>query len=252
MSLSYPEASAKFKSGQISWDEYLDQLLARFAGDGHPDDDDRIPWGLLETDPFAYGLWAWSEDITWYKGEFCKASSKHQVHRPIHYSANAHTYLTCRIDPNKLKPLFTAYRDGRNVEAMNTLLETLDEGVDRTAAKKLIAQLALQDRRADVLAWILNVGEISFEVCFRAEADKVDGSRDPETFKVLEQSSFRALVPRQNPTPARIAEASRSSLESSDTNDDDSGNHGNTGDGSEGLALDPAQFDYGGKYPVPW
>jgi hypothetical protein len=70
MSLTLTQAARKYKSGELSWDDYLDQLLALLAGDGHEDDEERPAGpGLLEyIDPVAGYFYSWSKDMDWWIG----------------------------------------------------------------------------------------------------------------------------------------------------------------------------------------
>jgi hypothetical protein len=52
----------------LSWDEYLDQLLARLAGDGH-EDDARGQGSLEYIDPMAAYIYSWSRDMDWWIGD---------------------------------------------------------------------------------------------------------------------------------------------------------------------------------------
>lgn len=61
MWLTYLDASRQYKSGTLTWDEYIDQLLSRAAGGGHIDDEKQGGFPeLSREDPFAYTVWLWS------------------------------------------------------------------------------------------------------------------------------------------------------------------------------------------------
>lgn len=85
-----------------------------------------------------------------------------------------------------------------------------------------LAFLALKERQAKALEMCLNHDDgFPYEAYFVDEADHVEKSQDPETFRVLEQSDLREHYPRLPPGP--------------------------------GKDEDPAvTFDRGGKYPVDW
>jgi hypothetical protein len=65
-----------------------------------------------------------------------------------------------------------------------------------------LAHLALEDRKAETLKWLLDEGGVWNALGFEHEANCVDEATDPETFKVIEESDFRKLWPRRPPTPA--------------------------------------------------
>jgi hypothetical protein len=72
MSLTINQAARKYKSGDLSWSDYLDQILPRLAGDGHEEDEEEpAGLGLLEhIDPFASYIYTWSKDMEWWLGRF--------------------------------------------------------------------------------------------------------------------------------------------------------------------------------------
>jgi hypothetical protein len=88
----------------------------------------------------------------------------------------------------------------------------------------------LQDRRSDILKLCLDQGGFAFEHYFEDAADRFqNASDDPETFKVLEESKFRELYPRQAPRNEEDVEEEP--------------------EGEE----DPSKvFDRGGRLPVDW
>jgi hypothetical protein len=69
--MTFNQAARKYKSGDLSWNDYIDLLLARLAGDGHEDDEeDAAGPGLLEhIDPLAAHIYDWSEDMEFWIGE---------------------------------------------------------------------------------------------------------------------------------------------------------------------------------------
>lgn len=86
-----------------------------------------------------------------------------------------------------------------------------------------MALLALKKRQAKMLEMCLNLeGGFPYEAYFVDEADRVEESKDPETFRVLERSTLREYYPRQPP-------------------------------GGPGRDDNPAAtFDRGGSLPVDW
>lgn len=131
-----------------------------------------------------------------------------------------------------MKAVFISYRDG----SLNDVIEKLSALQEKYAKciRESLALLALQERRADVLKLCLDQGGFGYSSSFEDEANRVDESKDAETFKVLEESHFRQIYPRRTPR----TEAN---------NEDD------TGDADEGSDFDPSkEFDEGGKYPVDW
>jgi hypothetical protein len=70
MSMNINQAARKHKSGELTWNDYLDHLLAYLAGNGHEDDEeDPAGPGLLEhIDPLASYIYNWSQDMDWWIG----------------------------------------------------------------------------------------------------------------------------------------------------------------------------------------
>ena len=61
MWLTYLEASRRYRSGNLTWDEYVDQLLSRAAGGGNIKDE--VQGGiteLVDEDPFAHSMSLWT------------------------------------------------------------------------------------------------------------------------------------------------------------------------------------------------
>ena len=86
------------------------------------------------------------------------------------------------------------------------------------------------DRRSDILKLCLDQGGFAFEHYFEEAADRFqNASDDPETFKVLEESQFRKLYPRQAPRNEEDVEEE-----------------------SEGEEDPSEVFDKGGRLPVIW
>ena len=60
--LCFLEAFHAYKSGQISWDEYLRHLLIHLTGVRHHQDDrDGLYPELRKTDSFRYGVFCWNQ-----------------------------------------------------------------------------------------------------------------------------------------------------------------------------------------------
>ncbi|RYC61039.1 hypothetical protein CHU98_g5174 [Xylaria longipes] len=66
---------------------------------------------------------------------------------------------------------------------------------------RMLAMRGLLDRRPGVLEFCLNRDGFGYESNFVRKVDIVDKDKDPETFKVLEESDFRKLHPLR-PHPA--------------------------------------------------
>jgi hypothetical protein len=70
MSLPFLEASKRYKSGKLTWNEYIDQLMSRATGEGGHIEDERTDITytspssseLQKTYPFAYSVWLWTGD----------------------------------------------------------------------------------------------------------------------------------------------------------------------------------------------
>jgi hypothetical protein len=123
-------------------------------------------------------------------------------------------------DIGPFEAVFQAYRRG-SVSKTRDGLAALDEKHVKWM-RSCVALLALQQREAKTLEMCLNLeGGFPYEAYFVDEADRVEESKDPETFRVLEQSGLRQYHPRLPPGP------------------------GKDGDSA-------ATFDRGGKLPVDW
>jgi hypothetical protein len=69
--LSFLQAARAYKSGTISWDEYIHSLMARCAGVVHEEDEsDDWHTDLRRIDAFAHSIWSWSRKIEPVKGWF--------------------------------------------------------------------------------------------------------------------------------------------------------------------------------------
>lgn len=118
------------------------------------------------------------------------------------------------------KTVFQAYRRGSVDETRDGLAALAENHVKWMRGS--VAFLALQDRRSKMLEMCLNLkGGFPYEAYFVEEADRVEESKDPETFRVLERSTLREYFPRQAAGPGR----------------------------DENPA---ATFDRGGKLPADW
>ena len=123
-------------------------------------------------------------------------------------------------DIEPFEAVFRAYRKS-SVNETRDRLGVLDEEHVKWMRASL-ASLALQERQATTLEMCLNQpGGFPYEAYFVDEADRVEKSQDPETFRVLEKSTLRKYYPRLPPGPVR---------------DDNPA----------------ATFDRGGKLPVDW
>jgi tetrahydrodipicolinate N-succinyltransferase len=118
-----------------------------------------------------------------------------------------------------ITPFEAAFKSSRSDEVDHTRekLAAIDEEHARSM-RKSVALLALQNRQAKMLEMCFEQ-KFPFEAYFIDEADRVEESKDPETFRVLEQSTLREQFPRLT---GPLIE------------------HG------------PGAFDRGGKYPVDW
>jgi hypothetical protein len=105
--------------------------------------------------------------------------------------------------------------------------------------RKSQAFLALQERRADVLKLCLDKGNFPYESYFEDEANMVGPEKDPETFKVLEESHFRKIYPRKDKSLGGLGE-------------DESPALSRRAEREKELLERAAQFDEGGSHPVDW
>jgi hypothetical protein len=112
--------------------------------------------------------------------------------------------LIFSADPSAIKPVFTSYRSDACRDELETALNAIKKSDNRSWARMCLAQLALEDRKAETLKWLLDEGSFGFPHEFGHEADCVNPATDPEMFRVLEESEFRERWPRQPPTPPEM------------------------------------------------
>jgi hypothetical protein len=137
-------------------------------------------------------------------------------------------------DITPIKDIFMTYHSGEFGDIKDKLeLFEADEGGEeaRYVARKVtasLAQLALQDRRADVLKLCLDRG-FTYENYFIDAANNLERDNpDSEICEVLQESDFRKMWPW--PIPKEEGE-----------------------EGEEGEETPPWEaFDYGGSHPVDW
>jgi hypothetical protein len=62
--LSFLQAARAYKSGTISWDEYIHRLMARCAGIVH-EEDESDDWytDLHRIDAFTHSIWSWNRKV---------------------------------------------------------------------------------------------------------------------------------------------------------------------------------------------
>lgn len=216
MWLTYLEACRRLKSGDLTWEEYIDQLLSRAAGGGRIEDEREGDFPELSCeDPFAYSMWRWTGSYL-LKGRL--------ELRLWVYLQDALTVVP--PDASPLKAVFVAYRHG-TVGDLQEKIAALrqDYGADLV---KSLALLALQERRAEVLKVCFAHSDCWQSYAFEDEANRVDREKDPEVVEVLEASRFRQLYPRKEAIPKSKKQKRR--------------------DGNDPAAA----FDVGGSHPVDW
>lgn len=214
--LSYLQAARAKQSGKISWEEYIQNLLVSWTGvRDEEDNDEGIYFPLRKADPFAYCVYCSGKRMEPMAGQYRR-------YQPAIIVLGANTHITI-TDTSAPEAVYNAYRRS-TLEDVKAKFAVLD-GPPAKAVKKSLAFLALQERQTDVFKFFMDEGGFPFEAYFHIEADSVDEEMDPETFKVLEQSRFRKLVPRIKP-----------------------------GQGGNDLGIrDPsAIFDKCGKLPIEW
>jgi hypothetical protein len=104
-------------------------------------------------------------------------------------------------DPATIKPVFTAYRSNASHEDLQIAINSIKKPHNQDWTKLCLVQLALEDRKAKTLEWLLDEQGFGLPHEFVHEANCVDPATDPETFRVLEEAKFRETWPRRPPTP---------------------------------------------------
>jgi hypothetical protein len=133
-----------------------------------------------------------------------------------------------------IKALFENYRNGADKDEIKDQLSKISKERDQGWARMCLAQLALEDRKANTLKWLLDEGGFGYSHEFEHEANTVDEGKDPETFKVLEESKFREQWPRRTPTPANLRDPDFVYDEENELFDDD----GDEGDDDPTANID--------------
>jgi hypothetical protein len=211
--VSFLEAYQLKNLQEISWDRYIEHLFARCKGIKHEDDNPKLGhWGLRYEDPFGYAVWRWCKTV------------------PV------------MTDATPFEDVFKTYRKG-SLDEVKQKLDALPKEYER-GIRKIQAFLALQDRRADVLKFCVEKDDFPYEAYFEDEANMVEPEKDPETFKVLEESQFRKVYPRRakNPDSERVEKSSgapRLRLSGKAKRE-------------KTLMEIAATFDVGGSHPVDW
>lgn len=198
MVLSLLQAFSAKQTGEISWDEYVHILLSRLGGTRNDDDSKRkvedIHPKLRSTDPFGHSIWMLSNR------------------------------MDIMEDISALEAVFKAYRHGTLRDVENKLAALENEGVPREGVrgtKSSLTLLACQERRPDVLKFLLDEGGFPIEAAWEREAERVEADKDPKTFDVLQQSrQFQYILERNEQNRSR------------------------PGGG--------CPFDAGGRFPVDW
>ena len=77
MTLSFRQAFCAKENGEISWDEYIHNLLARCAGVKHKEDNAPSCYDeLSRIDPFGHSIWLWSNKVGTIKGTYDKLHTR--------------------------------------------------------------------------------------------------------------------------------------------------------------------------------
>jgi hypothetical protein len=203
--LCFLDAFHAFKSGSIEWDKYIRHLLIHLMGVKHEDDRrSQTFWELQRIDPFGYGIWCWNQDRD---GQVLSEQTSPFIDVDR---------ITISADVKLFEELFQSYHRGDVEETRDRLAATNGKHADKM--RKCITLLALQDRQPGMLEMCFE-RDFAYEYSIVEEADRVEKSKDPATFQVLENSRLREHFPRL--TGPLI---------------------------SVGLGA----FDRGGTLPVPW
>ena len=140
-----------------------------------------------------------------------------------------------------MEDVFMAYRYG-SLEDVKLKLDKL-HGVPKQGiegVRKFLALLACQDRRPDVLKFCLDQGGFPTEATMEDEVESVEKTKDPETFKVLEESQqFCKSFAEAEQRKQRVGKFERRAQEGS----------------IQWRGAPPgteAVFDRGGRLPVDW
>ncbi|GAW21602.1 hypothetical protein ANO14919_111250 [Xylariales sp. No.14919] len=182
-SMCFLEAWAARYYEKIGDEEYYRHVFAHLTGASHKSDEaDESIRSLERNDPFAYSV----------------LDSARKMGRIE--------------DATPFEKVFMAYSSG-DLEVIKSKVHDMQEE-HVPYSLRMLAMQGLVERRPDVLGFCLNRGGFEYEPNFVRKADLVNKDRDPETFKVIEESEFRKVHPLR-PHPA-------------------------------------FEIDVGGKYPVDW
>ncbi|OQN96346.1 hypothetical protein B0A48_17602 [Cryoendolithus antarcticus] len=162
--LSYPEARRQYRAGQLTWDEYIDQLLSRCLADSpHSVDEDNSCAAFEKFDPFICYVKEW----TW-------------------------QYML--KDTSPIQVALMAYCNGTTPELVATFPNLRAENVPQV--KSLLLLLTLQERNAEVFHSPLARRDVPWNVSGFGDATyRVDKEKHPEIWDAVEESEFRKQRP---------------------------------------------------------
>ncbi|EMR65847.1 hypothetical protein UCREL1_7166 [Eutypa lata UCREL1] len=101
-----------------------------------------------------------------------------------------------RNDPFAYSVLDSAKKMGRIEEDIKARVDGMQES-RVPYALRMLAMQALLDRRPGILKICLDRGGFEYESNFVDRANTLNEEKDPETFKVFQESNFRKLHPRR-------------------------------------------------------
>ncbi|KAI8955840.1 hypothetical protein F4801DRAFT_574040 [Xylaria longipes] len=130
----------------------------------------------------------------------CFLEATLERHDPFAYSVLDSAKKMGRVeDATLFEQVFKAYSAGDLEGIKSRVHDMREEHVPYLL--RMLAMRGLLDRRPGVLEFCLNRDGFGYESNFVRKVDIVDKDKDPETFKVLEESDFRKLHPLR-PHPA--------------------------------------------------
>ncbi|KAI1144975.1 hypothetical protein F4825DRAFT_445036 [Nemania diffusa] len=168
-SMCFLEAFAARYYEKISEEEYYRHVFAHLTGTSHkPDTTDESIRTLERQDPFGYSVLDSAKKMP-----------------PVE-------------DATPFEQVFQAYSAGDLAAIKSRVHDMKEEHVPYLL--RMLAMQGLLDRRPGVLEFCLSKGGFEYESNFVRKADLVNKDKDPETFKVVEESDFRKIHPlRQHP-----------------------------------------------------
>lgn len=190
-SLCFPAACDQYASKKISWEEYLHHCLLHYVDGFAPHEGEMTinKKELSDKDPFGFALWNFQHHRMDVQGQLIIVSPPYSdVLIPLWFA-----------DVSQLEAVFHAYSNG-SIDDLKATLEPLNK-MTANSMRKSLALLALRDRKLEMLRYIVNDGQERYDPLtahtFTDMANSVNKAREPELFKIIQQSRWKRIQTRR-------------------------------------------------------